>query len=112
MASHLNDAEYGMRLSLFAGVLHKLISWVCCSLSTVKYCYMSSALLYCCNEEVGRFELSAIALSLFVGAFCALTLRARCLSLRSLIYLNVLALLHRCYMERLKDIGGIVAPLL
>ena len=58
------------------------------------------------------FELSATALSLFVGAFCVLPLRARCLSLRALCYLNLLALLHRCYMERLWDMGVSVALLL
>ena len=51
----------------------------------------------------------ATALSLFVVAFCVLALRARCLSLRSLFSLNLLALLHRCYMERFWDMGVIVA---
>jgi len=52
---------------------------------------------------VGRFELSATGLYVFVGAFCVLQLRARCLYLRSIFPLNVLALLHRCYMEGLWD---------
>ena len=52
------------------------------------------------------FELSATGLSLFVVAFCALQLSVRCLSLRSIFYLNMLALLHCCYMmERLWDMG-------
>src|SRR5436309_7196078 len=55
--------------------------------------------------KVRGFELSAPALSLFVVAFCALQLRARCLSLRALFCLNMLALLHRCYMERFWDMG-------
>ena len=53
----------------------------------------------------GRFELSATALSLFVGAFGVLPLCARCLSLRSLFFLNMLALLHRCYIWRLWNMG-------
>ena len=57
-------------------------------------------------------ELSASVLYVFVVAFCVLALRARCLSLRSLFSLNVLALLHRCYMERLWDMGVRVALLL
>jgi hypothetical protein len=55
------------------------------------------------------FELSAIGLSLFAVAFRALTLRASCLSLRSIFYLNLLALLHRCYMSRPWDMEVIVA---
>jgi len=50
-------------------------------------------------------EPSATALSLFVVAFCVLALRARCLSLRSPFSLNLLALLHCCYMERFWDMG-------
>src|SRR2546421_12729312 len=62
--------------------------------------------------KVRGFELSATGLSLFFGAFCALQLSARCLSLRALFCLNMLALLHRCYIERLWDMGVIVALLL
>ncbi len=47
---------------------------------------------------VKGFELSATALSVFVVAFCVLLLRVRCLYLRSLFSLNMLVLLHRCYM--------------
>ena len=61
---------------------------------------------------VRGFELSASVLYVFVVAFCVLALRARCLSLRSLFSLNVLALLHRCYMERFWDMGVSVALLL
>jgi hypothetical protein len=43
--------------------------------------------------------------SVFVVAFCVLKLSAHCLYLRSIFYLNMLALLHRCYMERLWDTG-------
>ena len=57
-------------------------------------------------------EPSATALSLFVVAFCVLALRARCLSLRALFSLNLLALLHCCYMERFWDMGVSVALLL
>src|SRR5438132_8008204 len=53
-------------------------------------------------------ELSATVLSLFVVAFCALQLSARCLSLRALFCLNLLALLHRCYMERLRDMRSLM----
>lgn len=51
------------------------------------------------------FEPSATGLPLFVVAFCALQLSVRCLSLRALFSLNMLALLHCCYMERLWDMG-------
>jgi hypothetical protein len=51
-------------------------------------------------------------LSLFVGAFCALRLSICCLFLRAVFCLHVLALLHRCYMERLWGMGVIVATLL
>ena len=61
---------------------------------------------------VRGFELSTTALSLFVVAFCVLALRDRCLSLRSLFSLNLLALLHRCYMETFWDMGVSVALLL
>src|SRR5438270_13928939 len=47
---------------------------------------------------VRGFELSATALSVFVVAFCVLKLSTRCLCLRAIFYLNLLALLHRCYM--------------
>jgi hypothetical protein len=43
---------------------------------------------------MGRFEHSATGLSLFVGVFRVLKLPARCLSLRAIFYLNLLALLH------------------
>jgi|SRR5215469_108935 len=48
-----------------------------------------------------RFEPSATGLSLFVVAFCVLTLLARCLYRHAFVYLKPLALLHRCYRERL-----------
>lgn len=57
-------------------------------------------------------ELSATGLSLFVGAFYALTLRAHCLSLRSIFRLNMPALLHCCYILRFWDIWVIVVLLL
>jgi len=53
------------------------------------------------NDMVGGFELPAPCLWLFVVAFCGLQLRVRCLYLRVIFYLHLLALLHRCYMERL-----------
>jgi len=43
-------------------------------------------------------EPSATALYVFVVAFCVLKLRARCLCLRAIFRLNMLALLHCCYM--------------
>src|SRR6266699_250339 len=49
--------------------------------------------------KVRGFELWATAL-------CVLALRARCLSLRALFSLNMLALLHRCYMERFWEYRG------
>jgi hypothetical protein len=61
---------------------------------------------------VGGFELSASVLYVFVVAFCVLAVRARCLCLRSIFSLNLLALLHCCYMERLWDMGVNVALLL
>jgi len=61
---------------------------------------------------VGGFELSATGLYVFVVAFCVLQLRARCLHLCSIFPLNVLALLHRCYMEGLWDRESIGALLL
>jgi len=45
----------------------------------------------------------ANGLSLFAVAFCVLQLRAHCLSWRSIVSLNMLALLHRCYMLGLWD---------
>ena len=54
---------------------------------------------------MGRFEPSATGLPLFVVAFCVLKLSACCLYLRSIFPLNVLALLHCCYMEGLWDVG-------
>jgi len=50
-------------------------------------------------------ELLATVFSLFVVAFCVLAVRTRCLSLRAIFCLNMLALLHCCYMERLHDMG-------
>ena len=64
------------------------------------------------NDMVGGFELSATGLYVFVVAFCVLQLRARCLHLCSIFPLNVLALLHRCYMEGLWDRESIGALLL
>ena len=69
---------------------------------------------YSCHEKeslAGGFEPSATGLSLFALAFYALQLSTRCLSLRALFCLNLLALLHRCYIERLWDMGVIVALL-
>jgi hypothetical protein len=60
----------------------------------------------------GRFELWANGLSLFVVAFCVLKLSTRCIYLRSIFFLNMLALLHCCYIERLWDMEVIVALLL
>ena len=54
----------------------------------------------------------ANGLSLFAVAFCVLQLRVHCLYLRSIVSFNMLALLHRCYTERLWDMGSIVALLL
>jgi hypothetical protein len=64
------------------------------------------------NDTMGRFELSATGLSVCAVAFRVLQLSAHCSSLRSIFYLNMLALLHRCYMKRLWDMGVIVALLL
>ena len=64
------------------------------------------------NDTAGGFEPSATGLSLFAVAFCALQLRTRCLYLRALFCLNMLALLHRCYMKKLWDRGIIAALLL
>jgi hypothetical protein len=50
------------------------------------------------NDMMGRFELSANVLYVFVVTFCVLKLSARCLCLRSIFRLNMLALLHCCYM--------------
>ena len=57
-------------------------------------------------------EPSTTVLLLFVVAFGALLVRTRYLSLRSLFCLNLLALLHCCYMERFWDMGVSVALLL
>ena len=57
-------------------------------------------------------ELSASVLYVFVVAFCVLKLRPRCLCLRSIFRLNLLALLHCCYMEKFWDMGVSVALLL
>jgi len=54
---------------------------------------------------MGRFELSANVLYVFVVAFCVLQLRTCCLYLRSIFYLNILALLHRCYMRGYGIVG-------
>jgi hypothetical protein len=58
------------------------------------------------NDAVGGIELLVTVFSLFVVAFCVLAVRTRCLYLRALFCLNMLALLHCCYMERLWDMGG------
>jgi hypothetical protein len=55
------------------------------------------------------FEPSATGLLLFAGAFHVLKLPAHCLSLHAIFYLNLLALLHRCYMSRPWDMEVIVA---
>src|SRR5258708_29062618 len=50
------------------------------------------------NDSARGFELPAPCLWLFVVAFCGLQLRVHCLYLRSIVSLNMPALLHRCYM--------------
>jgi hypothetical protein len=59
------------------------------------------------NDTMGRFEPSATGLSLLVLAFCVLRLRVRCLYLRPVFYLNMLALLHR-YCIRGYGIWGLL----
>jgi len=94
-----------MHLGLFAGIrgcsprahFLALLFAVCrqISLNIVGVAVRMAVLLECGSAKGERgFELSATALSVFVGAICVLPLRARYLSLRSLFSLNVLALLH------------------
>jgi hypothetical protein len=89
--------------TIFARFLLVLLSVV---LSSVVANVAQDAPGYCLNgkaiDDVPKtgIEPSATAFSVFVVAFCALQLPARCLSLRALFCLNLLALLHRCYMER------------
>jgi len=49
---------------------------------------------------VRGFELSTPCFSVLAVALCALLWRVRCLLLRSIFPLNVLALLHCCYTEK------------
>jgi hypothetical protein len=83
--------------AIFASFLLLLLSVV---LSSVVANVAQDAHGYCLNgkaiDDVPKtgIELLATVLSLFVVAFCALALCARCLSLRALFCLNLLALLH------------------
>jgi hypothetical protein len=52
------------------------------------------------------FELSATGLLLFAVAFRVLKLPASRLRLRSIFYLHMLALLHRCYKQLHKEALG------
>ncbi len=78
-----------------------------CSLMVVGVPVMIPVRLYRMTrwEDLNPRPLVCRCLPLFVVAFCVLQLGARCLYLRSIFPLNVLALLHRCYMEGLWDVG-------